>query len=203
MKDNKLSNLIGLYLLIGLVAFGVLGYFVISKTITRANTHKAERLVVQTEIKALEQLEHDTEELRVNYQNIKDQRDEILSLLPPQTEEENLLALLSEIAQRSGVVLNNFSPESVVIVDVPTAEGELVGSHRVYPVTLNVIGTYETIFGDAGANSFLGSIENGARFIDVISTDIASSTTPGDESINVRLVVNAYYQAPATESETQ
>lgn len=184
MKSDKVSNLLGMYLLGALLGAGVLGYFVIRPLVNSGQANAAQVKTENQKIAALHQLDKDTQTLRVNYAKVKGQRDAILQLLPVQSEEERLLALLNDLAVSSGVVLSSFSPTQ------PTANAAKLTSVSVYPVSLNVAGSYTQI------QQFLNKVENSARFIDVRSTNESGGAAPGAKTVALNVVLNmdAYYQ---------
>lgn len=190
MKSDKVSNLLGIYLLGALLAAGVLGYFVIRPLVNSGQASAAQVKAENQKIAALHQLDKDTQTLRVNYAKVKGQRDAILQLLPVQSEEERLLALLNDLAVSSGVVLSSFSPTE------PSANAAKLTSVSVYPVSLNVAGSYTQI------QQFLNKVENGARFIDVRSTNESGGAVPGAKTIALNVVLNmdAYYQGSSQAS---
>ena len=187
MKTDKLTNLIGLYLLIGLLAATVLGFFVIKPFYNRASERKAQVEKIKQDMAALEQLEEDTELLRKNYDQVKEQRNEILSLLPAKTEEERLLAVMSSIASNSGVVLTAFAPDANV------ASVGNITSLSIYPATFTVAGNYSNI------TNFLTKMEDGARFVDIQGANLVGGGNQGS-ALSTRLTVNAYYQSGSVEA---
>lgn len=186
MKTDKLSNLLGLYLLVAIVAGVILGLFVIKPIYAKAAATRGQAKEMRAKIAALEQLGRDTETLRGNYEEVKEERDRILALLPVSTEEERLLAYLSELAQQSGAVLSTFAPTAASV------EAQSLTSISVYPVSINVSGSYQAIY------NFLEKVEEGARFVDVHSGSFASAESAG---VAVKVDLTAYYQqAPAEEA---
>lgn len=181
MKKAKLSDVLGLYLLAAIAVAGLLGYFAIKPLINKAQLTAAEVTKVDHEIKALEQLKSDTEQLRSTYAAVKTERDAILKLLPVKNEEERLLVLLNTLALESGVVMSTFSPADPGAASVPALS--------IYGANLSVSGNY------ASLQKFLERMENSARFIDVISIDMSGSVaTGGATTLGIALRVDAYYQ---------
>lgn len=179
-KEAKLTNTLAVYLAMALVAAFVMIFVVIRPVYSNASQTKAKVEEKVREIKALEQLARDTETLRTNYEDVKDERDKILALLPVDSEEERLLAMLSKIAEESGVVLSSFAPDQLV------AAAEGVTSINVYPATVTATGLYPSV------KLFLEKIEDGARFVDIESGAISGTST---SVVSARLKLNAYYQA--------
>lgn len=182
MSTDKISNLIGAYLAIGLIVALLVFFAVIKPTFTKAASLGRDIASVNGKIAALNQLSVDTESLRGNYQAIKYRRDQILAQLPVKSEEERLLALLSNLASSSGVVMGNFSPAGV------QSTGSLA-SISTYGVSTSTSGSYESI------QKFLGRIEEAARFIDIKSVSLAGQ----GGSLQASLSLNAYYQDKAGE----
>lgn len=185
MKNEKLSNILGLYLL-GAIALAALGFiFLIKPTYTKATKTKVEVTAQQVKIADLKQLEKDTETLRSNYDEVKEKRDLILAQLPAKQEEERLLALLSQLSQQNGVVMSSFAPGAA-----PSTE---TSSLSIYGAAVNITGTYAQIQG------FLTSLEQAARFIDVKSVSLSA----GEKSIiTASIVLQAYYQQSETPAAT-
>lgn len=188
MKKNELTNLIGAYVLIGLIAALVLVFLVIKPLWNNAQKTGREISTVNTKIKELKQLGVDTETLRVNYDQVKSQRDQILQLLPAKSEEERLIALLGDLASKSGVVLGAFAPGSST-VPVGTPSG-VAASVNIYPASISIAGAY------AGVQAFLQKIEESARFIEVTDTQLSSGGQGNTPLLQARLVLQAYYQQP-------
>lgn len=183
MKTDKLTNLLGLYLLAALLAAVALIFFVIRPIYGRAAAARAEVKQTQSKIAALEQLEKDTEDLRRSYEDVKAERDEILAQLPVSSEEERLLALLSELAGQSGVVLSTFAPDQSALLAAREAS-EATGLN-IYPASINASGSYRALA------TFLEKLEQGARFVDIESGVFSAGQSSG---VTVRVDLKAYYQ---------
>lgn len=179
VKSDDLTNLLGLYLLIGLVVLAASIYFVIKPQFALSTVHLQERKAVEAKIAGLEQLERDTEVLKENYEKVADRREEVLAQLPVESEEQRLMVMLNDLAQRNGVALNSFSPA--------IAEGENATSLAVYPSTIGISGTFPNI------ENFLRSIESSARFLDVQSGNFAAMGQGA--GIEAKVDLTAYYQA--------
>jgi Tfp pilus assembly protein PilO len=198
MKQEKLANLIGLYALIGIVAAVVLTMFVIKPAFDKAQKLGEEKALVDVKIASLERLKADTETLRQNYnakdskgQTVKDRRDRILALLPVKTEEERLLALLSNLATQSGVVLQSFGPDTTVVGGGAVGTG--TSSLVVYSAAVSINGSFDKV------QNFLTRLENSARFVDVRGLSIAAGAASANSAgvLEVRVPLSAYYQAAA------
>ncbi len=187
MKDHKLLNLVGLYLLIGLATAAVVGFFIIKPILNTAGKDGQQIADYNNKITALKQLDQDTQTLRQNYAAVKDQHDQILHLLPTANEEERLVAMVSDLTSKSSAVMTTFSPGGVA---ASAATGVAT-----YPVNLAISASY------AGVQSLLQKLENAARYIDVQSVNLAPN---GAGSTNVQAAVNitAYYQAAPPASTT-
>ena len=183
MKSDKVANFLGLCLLGGLVLTGVVGYFPIRELYNSGQKSADAAAKAKQQIAALNQLQSDTQTLCDNYKGVKSQRDAILQLLPVHSEEERLLALLSDLAGSTGVVLSSFSPNGA-----PPANTGKLTSVTVYPASVNVDGSY------AQVQAFLEDVENSARFVDVQSANESSTQTGKTASLGVALGMNAYYQ---------
>lgn len=182
MQDQKLSNILGLYLAGALVLAGVTFAFVIKPNYN--NAVKVKAMVASENIKSqnLAQLDKDTVTLRNNYNVIKSKSVQILAQLPAKSEEERLLALLSQLAVQNGVVMSSFAPGGA-----PSSETSALS---VYGASISITGTYQTI------QSFIQSVEYTARFIDIKSISLA-----GDKStLSASIILQAYYQQAATDS---
>lgn len=185
MKSDKVTNRIGLYLLLAFFATIALGSFVMKPLYDNISATNAEKAKIKQQIVALEQLEEDTEVLRQNYQSVKSQRDEILSLLPTDTQEERLVAVLNDLAVQSGVVMTAFSPEGA-------GAAELAGL-SIYPVKITVSGNYSSV------KTFLSKVETGARFVDVLGASISGGQAGG---ISSSISLKAYYQTSTPQGGT-
>jgi Tfp pilus assembly protein PilO len=191
-QQQPITNVIGLYALIGFFAAVGLGLLVVKPTMNSAQAKERELAQLDVKIQALKDLAEDTEKLRENYETpdpdtgltIKKRRDQILSLLPVQTEEERLLSLLSKFADDSEkAILKAFTPETTGV--------EPGSSMSRYPVSINVIGSFSQI------QHFLQKIENSARFIDVkaISMSAGGAGKIGNSpAVDVRINLTAFYQ---------
>ena len=178
MKTDKLTNQIALYLLIAFLATAAIGFLIIKPTYANIKSTNAQISEVKFDIASLEQLEKDTEELRRNYESVKEQRNQILSLLPAEAEEERLVAVLNDLAQQSGALMSAFYPEG----GNPAAN---LTSLSIYPAKITVSGTYQNI------QNFLKRVEEGARFVDVQG---AAVSTGGSNALSTTLTLKAYYQ---------
>jgi Tfp pilus assembly protein PilO len=135
-----------------------------------------------TKYQNLVQLEKDTQTLRQNYSDVRGKSEQILAQLPAKSEEERLLALLSQIAVQNGVVMSSFAPGGA-----PSSETSALS---VYGASVSVTGTYQTV------QSFIKSVEYTARFIDIKSVSLA-----GDKSsVSAGIILQAYYQQAAKDS---
>lgn len=185
VHDMKLNNLLALYVFGGLALMVVVGYFVVRPLFIRAEATKAEVASVRNDILALEQLGEDTEILRQNYEQVRDERDQIISLLPSENKEEDLLALLDELATRSGVLFTNFRPENGRFT-----EEEVV--YRTYTTRVNINGRHNEIV------KFLTQVENSSRFMEfsAISARGDGDLNVSNPEIGVNLTLRAYFRAP-------
>lgn len=189
MKTDKLTNLLGLYLLAALLSAFILITFVVRPLWANAQQTRAKAAEQNQKIQALEQLEKDTEVLRQNYEEVRDERDKILALLPAKSEEERLLALLSEISQRSGVALSTFAPSGSTTPAGITAQASSVS---IYEASVGVSGTYLSV------QQFLANIEDGARFVDVQSGSMSAGSQ--GSLVSARINLKAYYQQAVPEA---
>ncbi len=178
MKNEKLSNFLGLCLLGG-IGIAIAAFFVIKPSLVRSDVARAKTAATNTEITALHLLATQTETLRQNYDGVKDRRDQILHQLPSKSEEERLLALLSALGQQSGVVVSSFVPTG-------SSSSAAASSISTYPASISVSGSYAQI------QDYLRKIENGARFINVQS---ASFSTGNGGGLTSSLTLQGYYQA--------
>jgi len=188
MKKNELANLIGAYVLIGLITALALVFLVIKPLWNNAQKTGREISTVNTKTKELKQLGIDTETLRANYDQVKSQRDQILQLLPAKSEEERLIALLGDLASKSGVILGAFAPGSST-APAGTPSG-VTASVNIYPASISIAGAY------AGVQAFLQKIEESARFIEVTGTQLSSGNQGNTPLLQTRLNLQAYYQQP-------
>ena len=190
MKTDRLTTVLAAYLGIALISGVVLYFFVIAPIYASGVAAKANADAQSTKLKALNQLAKDTDALRQNYREVRDKRDQVLSLLPVESEEERLLVLLSDLAKQSGVVMGTFAPQPALTATQET----ITSSVSSYPATINVSGTYTNI------QSFLKKLENAGRFINVDSGIFSSAGAGG--SVDARLSLTAYYQADNTVTAT-
>lgn len=193
--SNKLSkdvsNLIGIYLLVGIVAAVLAWLFLFSKQLGAITENRNNRSAVVAEIEELEALGEATEVLRENYQQIAADRDAILNLLPANVDSEHLLLLLSQYAQSNQVILTSFSPETALLNE-DSGQG-FVG----YPTQINIIGKYSNIL------SFIRSLETGARYVDINTFNLASSDVDAtNPDLEVTLEITAYYQTASSSLNT-
>lgn len=184
IHDMSLNNLLSLYVFGGLALVAIVGYFVIRPLFIGAQEIKADVAVVRNDITGLVELGEDTELLRQNYEQVRDERDQIISLLPDENKEEDLLALLDELATRSGVLFSNFRPE--------TARSNDQDVYLTYTTAVNVTGRHGEII------RFMNLVENSSRFME-FSTISARGTgdlnVPNPE-IGTSLILKAYYRSP-------
>lgn len=179
MQNQKLSNILGLYLGGALIFAGVGFAFIIKPNYNNAVKVKANVVAVNTKSQNLVQLDKDTQTLRQNYSDVRSKSEQILAQLPAKSEEERLLALLSQLAVQNGVVMSSFAPGGA-----PSSETSALS---VYGASVSVTGTYQTI------QSFIKSVEYTARFIDIKSISLA-----GDKSsVSAGIILQAYYQQAA------
>ncbi len=188
-KNDKLSNILGLYLLGAIGLAGVAGYFVIKPFYAQGQGFSASTTVKNADIAALNKLSADTDTLRGNYQTVKNQRDSILKQLPTKSEEERLLALLSSLGQSSNTVVASFTPAGIS----NAAAASAASSVSIYPANVTVKGTYESI------QSFLRKIEEGARFIDIQNASFSASAKGSAVNVDATFSISAYYQLPSAD----
>ena len=181
MKTDRLSNFLGLCLIIALL-LSVGAFFLVKPSIHRSDNSKEQIKKANADIEGLHQLQTETEKLRENYVAVKDKRDQILHELPTKSEEERLLALVSSLGQQSGVVVSSFVPSG--------AAADPTSSIATYPVAVSVTGSYAQI------QAFLKLVENSARFIDVQSASISGAAGV----VSTSLTVQAYYQSEASQT---
>lgn len=192
IQDMSLSNLIGMYALAAIAVAGFVGYFLIMPLLGSAQETQDEIELVEAEIDGLEKLIADTETMRENYEEIKQDRDQILSLLPRENEEEYLLALINQTASRNGIVVSSYRPE-VGFESGPQQDAS--GSHRIYKAEVTISGTHGQL------TEFLDDLESSSRFVFV--TEILASTGSNirvsNPDISTTMSIEAYYQ-PETKS---
>ncbi len=185
MHNQKLSNILGLYLGGALIFAGVAFAFVIKPSYKNAVKVKANVAAVNTKSQNLVQLDKDTQTLRQNYSDVKSKSEQILAQLPAKSEEERLLALLSQLAVQNGVVMSSFAPGGA-----PSSETSALS---VYGASVSVTGTYQTV------QSFIKSVEYTARFIDIKSVSLA-----GDKSsVSAGIILQAYYQQASNDGSNK
>lgn len=189
LNDMSLNNLLGLYLLGGLVVAALVGYLLIRPAYTNLQATRTERAQILEQNDNLQKLIDDTQRLRENYDSVLDQRDEILSLLPEENEEQYLIALLGSLAQDNNVLLSNFRPETIAGSGSVASQDE-TGTYTNYSATVNLTGSYEAI------TSFLDQLESSSRFIEVRSFSASGSSGDviADSALNLTLTLDAYYQ---------
>lgn len=189
MKTDRLTMILGAYIGAALVASALVFLLIISPLYASAVTARTAAAQQSAQLSALNQLAKDTDALRKNYAEVREKRDQILSLLPVESEEERLLVLLSDLAKQSGVVMGTFAPQS----SLNATQATIVSSVKSYPATINISGTYTNV------QSFLKKLENAGRFINVDSGLFSSAGAGG--AVDARLSLTAYYQAnPVTVS---
>lgn len=180
IKTDKLSNTIALYVAIALIVAGAVGYLLIKPLYNDAQATSTKVTKVKAETAALVQLGKDTDTLRANYASVKDSRDQIMHQLPKNSEEERLIALLGDMGQANGVVVNSFAPgdNNASIASSPGLS--------IYPASISVTGTYSQI------QAFLKNMETSARFIGVKSSALTGS--PASSALSGQISFQAYYQ---------
>lgn len=187
-QSTKLSNLLGIYLLVGIAVALILGLLVIKPQMADASNVKSQVSSVNKQIEGLKQLQTQTEQLKQNYDQIKGKRDAILNQLPAQNQEERLLALLSDMSQQSGVVLNTFVPEGNVTTNATGSTAP--SSLAIYGANISVTGNYSNV------QAFLQQMESSARFIDVVSSGLAADGDGGANPVlTAQIAIQAYYQS--------
>lgn len=204
-KQNKtahnmsLNNLLALFVLSGLILAMAVGYLAIRPIFIKAENTKAEIRKVENDILALEQLGEDTEMLRQNYEQVRDERDRIIGLLPSENKEEDLLALLNQLASRSGVLFSHFAPEGGNETDDFEDEFEDTAAYESYTTRVNVTGDHESII------KFLKEVENSSRFMEFDSVGASGSGNLGvsNPQIDVDLKLIAYYRSESTNEELE
>lgn len=195
MHSNKLSkdlsNLIGMFLLLGIIAAVFSWMFFYSKQLSAISQNRQDRAEVVEDIKGLEELDKATQTLHANYLNIASDRDAILNLLPTTDEAERLLLLLSDYAQSSQVILESFAPEQTVST---SAQAEGLGFEK-YITQATIVGKYSSIL------KFIKLLETGSRFVDIDSyTFTTSALGSGNPDLEVSFNITSYYQTPTTEA---
>lgn len=186
-QDMTLSNQLALYVIGGLALAVVVGYFVVRPLFISAENTKAEVRSVERDITALEQLAEDTEELRRNYEAVRDERDRIIAQLPEENREEDLLALLNQLASRSGVLFTSFRPEGITTTDEANV-------YETYATKINVNGRHSEVV------NFLRAVENSSRFMEfsgVAASGSGNLSVPNPQ-IGFTLDLKAYYRTAAT-----
>jgi Tfp pilus assembly protein PilO len=197
-KKDQLSITIGLYLAGGLAAAAILFIFVIKPQYNQATATAAQAAKVNTQIAGLNQLDKDTTLLRANYASVKSQRDQILSLLPTQSEEERLLVLLSNLAAQSGCAMSTFAPQSASTIAGAGTLGvsTSINGATVYPVVIDVsAGSYPSLEG------FLVKLEKAGRFLNINSGTI-TTTSAANAGVTAQINLTAYYQAGTSQATT-
>ncbi len=190
-SKNPLVNLAVTNAAIAVGAALVLGLFVIKPLMHRANVTSAQLSIVNKQNDALRQLDKDTQTLRQNYQAVASQSQQLLNLLPPQSQEERLLALLSHYTAVSGVVMNSFSPVATATSGSAAAP---VAGLTVYGASISVTGSYSSL------QTFFKNIEAGSRYIDVTTTSLSTGSQGNTLSAGVSL--QAYYQTTSIQPTT-
>lgn len=183
----SLSNLVGLYALVAILVAGLVGYFLVMPQLNSAQETGDEIQLVEAEIDELQKLIQDTQRLRENYEDIERDRDQILSLLPRDNEEEYLLTLTSQTASRNGAVLTNFRPE---IGFGSQSGGEAAAAYRTYQTKATIAGQHQQIM------NFLRDLESSSRFVHITEM-VASSegnVSLDNPDISATLTIQAYYQ---------
>lgn len=190
-NSTKLQNILGIYLLAGLIATGVLGWFVIRIEMNAGKQTANKVAEVNRQIASLNDLQKQTDAMRINYQknHLKDKRDQILSLLPTENQEESLMPLLNDMAQGNGAIMSTFAPSDNSTV-AATSPGGSSSSLSLYPAGINISGSYDSL------RQFLVTLESGARFIDITSASLSGSS----KGVQARLSLTAYYQKAQPDS---
>lgn len=184
----SLSNLVGLYALVAILIAGLVGYFLIMPQLNSAQDTADDIQMVEAEIDELQKLIQDTQQLRENYEDIEQDRDQILSLLPRDNEEEYLLTLTSQTASRNGAVMTNFRPE---VGFGSQSAGEASGIYRTYQAKATIAGKHQQIM------NFLRDLESSSRFVHITEMVTSSSSNVGldNPDISATLTIQAYYQS--------
>jgi Tfp pilus assembly protein PilO len=194
-SNMTLSNLLGLYALIAIVVAGVVGYFLVVPQFQSARETADQVEFVRAEIDQLNQLIQDTETLRTNYDEIKQDRDRILGLLPQSdNEEEYLLTLLADTASRNGLAMTSFQAQGGAL---SSGQGSI--SYQTYRAEITISGKYQQI------RSFIKEVESSSRFLFI--TEVSASgnrNAQGDNpDISATILMEAFFQSgnPGLSSE--
>ncbi len=195
LDSMSLSNLIGLYALAGIAFAGLIGYLLILPQIQSAQETGDKIDTVEAEIDGLNQLIEDTETLRNNYETARQDRNQILSLLPHGgNEEEYLLTLLNQTASRNGVVMSSF--QSQTSPGGGATQQESAGVYSTYQAEITISGQNQQL------ENFLQDIESSSRFIFI--TELIASTQNNtnleNPNVNATMVLEAYYQTDTSAS---
>lgn len=194
LENMSLSNLIGLYALAGIAIAGLVGYLLILPQIQSAQETGDKIATVEAEINGLNRLIEDTETLRNNYEAVREDRNQILSLLPHGgNEEEYLLTLLNQTASRNGVVMSSFQPQTSA---GGATQQESAGAYRTYQAEITVSGRNQQL------ENFLQDLESSSRFIFVteLIASTQNSTNLENPNVNATMVLEAYYQTDTSTS---
>ncbi len=199
MKSDKLSNTLGLYLLLALGSMIAIGLLVVKPQYNAAEATRLKTQKVDKKTADLRQLGDDTKKLKDNYETIKSDKVRILSMLPVNTEEENLLVMMNTVALKSGVILNSYTPDTF---KTQAAPGTNVGAALLNPLhaIVTVVGTFPNI------QDYLTKLESSGRFMDITAgafsaAPVAAGTKTTTSVIQLRINVTAYFQAATRVSE--
>lgn len=161
IKDNPASQ-IGLFIILAVVVTGFVAYLIIVPIVANANRDGREASIYNDRINQLEDLAADTESVRSEYESlILGSRDNILRMVPADTDESQLLIILDKIATRNGVQITTYTPYDFEesddgVEDLGDSDGSSFGVQSLtFDVTVN--GTYENI------RDFVSELENGPR----------------------------------------
>lgn len=147
--------------------------------------------IKQEELRGVEELLVKIKELKAIYEENKDEAKRAFYAIPSGEDLPNLIVQLEALASINGLILEK------VDFGQPAAEGVkwgpggeekeiVVKEYKTMNVTLEVTGTYESL------KSFLKSVEENIRLMDITSINFSASAEGGAFSFGVSM--NVYYQ---------
>ena len=188
MKNEKLSNLLGYYLLAAAILGVSLGYFVVRPELRSASNSRQQTAQVNLKIAADQRLKDETDQLWKNYtdtsggQSIQSQTSRILGQLPLDNEEERFFPYIEHLALLNQVQFSSYQPQG----GASNSAGS--SAYTAYPATISVSGTYQNAY------NFFNAFELGARFADIESFSITSGSSASTSALTFNVNLQAYYQ---------
>ncbi|MDP4038612.1 MAG: type 4a pilus biogenesis protein PilO [bacterium] len=198
-EAKKTRNYLIIMIVLAILTILVGGYFIwryVQKNIKVGREIKATDITIAKYKQKLS----DLEDLKPNYDKVTatssgqvSDADRIKRALPLNTDVKNLLGMMQNIGQQSGVSVLSITPQDSGNIPAQQAAGGKPAQPQQLTYTTTITGSYPQII------QFLKNVEKSARVMNVNSMDISGN----NENLRVQLTMVTYYQGEANLESTK